>query len=77
MDIKTTALGSGIQGIQRGLNNAREQAHEIATTQQGSATDIAESLVGLKQSLVQVQASAEVVETVDTLLDFLLQGTGR
>jgi hypothetical protein len=72
MDIKPTALGSGIQGIQRGLNSARESAHTIATAQQGSVTDIAGPLIGLKQSLVQVQASVEVVKTVDETLNSLL-----
>lgn len=72
MDIKPTALGAGIQGIQRGLDTARESAHEIATAQQGSVTGIAESLIGLKQGLVQVQASVEVVKTVDETLNSLL-----
>lgn len=72
MDIKPSALGSAIQGIQRGLNTARESAHEIATAQQGSVTDIAESLIGLKLGLVQVQASSEVVKTVDQTINSLL-----
>lgn len=74
MDIKPTALGAGIQGIQRGLDSARENAHAVATAQQGSVTELADPLIGLKQALVQVQASAEVVETADELLSFLLQG---
>lgn len=72
MDIKPTALGAGIQGIQRGLNSAREHASTIASSPQGSVTDIAEALIGLKQSVVQVQASAEVVKTVDETINSLL-----
>lgn len=74
MDIRPTALGSALQGIQRGLNGARENAHNIATaTSPGSLTDITESLIGLKQNVVQVQASAEVVKTVDSIINSLLE----
>jgi hypothetical protein len=38
-------------------------------------TDIAEPLIGLKQSLLQVQASVEVVKTVDEALAGLLEDT--
>lgn len=73
MDIKPTALASGIQGIQRGLTGARENAHSIATAQQGSVAGLTEPLIGLKQNLVQIQASVEVVKTVDETLASLLE----
>ena len=74
MDIRPTALGSALQGIQRGISGARENAHNIATsTSSGSLSDITESLVGLKQNVVQVQASAEVVKTVDSMINSLLE----
>ncbi|MDH5517211.1 MAG: hypothetical protein OEY36_05230 [Gammaproteobacteria bacterium] len=68
---------SAVMGIQQGLNNLRRNASEIAGADQlnqaGKETDLAGSLVGLKQSEVQVQANAKVVsavsETVGTLLD--------
>ena len=70
MQIKPTqpgALASGIEGIQRGINKARENAHTIATSQGGSVNELTEPLIDLKLNLVQVQASAEVVKTVDEL----------
>ena len=73
MDIRPSALGSALQGIQRGLNGARENAHNIATaTSSGSLNSITESVIGLKQNVVQVQASAKVVSTVDEILNSLL-----
>ena len=70
-------LATGVQGIQRGLSSAREHAQEVAsfgtTNQDPSASGLAEPLIGLRQDLAQVQASAEVVSTVDELLNSLLR----
>jgi len=70
-------LSTGVQGIQRGLNSAREHAQEVAsfgtTNQNPSITGLAEPLIGLRQDLSQVQASAKVVSTVDDLLTSLLR----
>ncbi|MCK5336079.1 MAG: hypothetical protein KAQ67_07950 [Gammaproteobacteria bacterium] len=67
---------SAVMGIQQGLNNLRRNAAEIASADQlnqaGSETDLAGSLVGLKQSEVQVQANAKVVSAVDEVLGTLL-----
>jgi hypothetical protein len=67
---------SAVMGIQQGLNNLRRNATEIASTDQlnkaGKETDLAGSLVGLKQSELQVQASAKVVSAVDEVLGTLL-----
>ena len=70
-------LATGVQGIQRGLSSAREHAQEVAsfgtTNQEASVSGLAEPLIGLRQDLSQVQASAKVVSTVDELLNSLLE----
>lgn len=67
---------SAVMGIQQGLNNLRRGATEIASADQlnqaGSETDLVGSLVGLKQSEVQVQANAKVVSAVSDVLGTLL-----
>jgi len=67
---------SAVMGIQQGLNNLRRNASEIASTDQlsqaGSETDLVGSLVGLKESQVQVQANAKVVSAVSDVLGTLL-----
>lgn len=72
-------LGTGISGIQRGLQGARENAQTIASADalegKVTASGLAEPLVGLKVNLQQVQASARVVETVDDILASLLRST--
>lgn len=70
MQIKPThpsALASGIEGIRRGLNKARENAHTIATSQGGSLSELTGPLIDLKLNLIQVKASAQVVKTVDEI----------
>ena len=57
-------LATGIQGIQRGLSSARENAQQVASlgttsTSEPTLTGLAEPLIGLRQDLAQVQASAE------------------
>jgi len=70
-------LATGVQGIQRGLSSARENAQEVAsfgtTNQNSSLSGLAEPLIGLRQDLAQVRASSEVVATVDELLSSLLR----
>lgn len=67
---------SAVMGIQQGLNNLRRNASEIAgadqLSQAGSDTDLVGSLVGLKESQVQVQANAKVVSAVSDVLGTLL-----
>ena len=67
---------SAVMGIQQGLNNLRRNASEIASADQlsqaGKDTDLTGSLIGLKESEVQVQANAKVVSAVDEVLGTLL-----
>lgn len=67
---------SAVMGVQQGLNNMRRYATEIASADQlnhaGKETDLAGSIIGLKASEVQVQASAKVVSAADEVLGTLL-----
>ena len=75
-------LNSGMQGIQRGLDGLERAASTIASTaaetretsqpaEPGDRTNT-EALVDLKLYKRQVQASAQVVETADAAVGFLL-----
>ena len=77
-------LSVGSQGIQNGLNTARQAAEDIATatttpvaetSDQSLTTDITEAAVELKLGEQQVQASAAVVRTADDVLGALLDVT--
>lgn len=65
-----------LQGINRGLEGMRKNASEIASADQlnktGQETDLVESLVGLQQNQIQVQASAKVVSAVDEVLGTII-----
>lgn len=71
-----SVLATGVQGIQRGLSSASDNAQKVAsfgtTNQDPSLSGLAEPLIALRQDLAQVQASAAVVSTVDDLLSSLL-----
>ena len=68
-----SALNSGLQGIQRGLQRAQQSAAEIAsaTKGDGTATDLTRPMVDLLAQRTQVQASAKVVETAADLIGTL------
>jgi len=60
-------LSAGVQGVQRGISAAQENAQTIASGS-SSPAELAEPLLSLKLNLVQVQASGKVVEVVDEIL---------
>lgn len=72
-----SALSAGVAGIQQGFDNATVAAQQVvgATTSRPTepVQDLAKPMVDLKQSELQVQASAAVIdtatETLGTLLD--------
>jgi len=74
-------LGSGIAGIQKGVQGVRENAQTIASADvlsgDAGAADLAAPLVDLKVNLHQVQASAQVIETVDEILISLIRATNN
>ena len=77
-----STLSAGLEGIHKGMNGIRKNAHDIAnaSSQNHAATDtasttndIAEPLVYMKLNKLQAQASAKVVQTsadmIGTLID--------
>ena len=69
---------SALQGIQKGLDGVRQNAADIASQEQLSnagketVTDLASSIVGLKENTIQVQASAKVVSALDEVVGTLI-----
>lgn len=73
--MKTDAiLSQAVLGIQRGMHGAQQHAAQIASVSQFGdehTTNLVESLAGLRQDQVQVQASAAVVKTYDAMIGTL------
>jgi hypothetical protein len=76
-----SVIAAGFQGVQNGLNSARQAAQDIAkatttpvssTADQDLTMDITQAAVELKISELQVQASAEVIKTGDEVIGSLL-----
>ena len=72
-----SVLQTGISGIQRGIRGAADAADKIAKTgvdsnkKEDATNDIATAAVDLKQSELQVKASAKVVKAGDDMLGSL------
>ena len=71
------AIHTGIQGIQRGMDDLRQNAQKIASASvhqdQGPAVgQITDALVNLKLNELQVDASAEVVQAASDMIGTLL-----
>lgn len=73
-----SALQTGLQGVQQGIEGAERSAREIvrAGTVDGPAgsnsNDVTESVVDLKLYERSVEASAQVVKTADEVLGTLI-----
>jgi flagellar basal body rod protein FlgG len=69
-----SVLSVGVTGIQNGVRKAQQAANEIAgaNVADRSQDDLTESMVDLKMSEIQVEASAAVVKTADDMLGTLL-----
>lgn len=67
---------SGMQGIERGMQNMRRSAHEIVragtVARDKTVTDVAGDLVALKMNRTAVQAAVSVVKAADEVLGSLL-----
>ncbi len=66
-------LATGVQGVQTGVANANEAADRIArlgTTE--SDGDFITPMVDLKQSELQVKASAAVIKSADEMIGTLI-----
>lgn len=77
-----SALNSGLQGIHKGLNGLKKNAHDIANANKREASssaqqsagpeDVTQPLVEMKLNKLQVQASAKVVQTGSDMLGTLI-----
>lgn len=65
----------GLMGVQKGLQDARQSAAQIASAEQLSSTNpvsMVDPLIALKQSEMQVAVSAKVIKTADEMVGTLL-----
>lgn len=65
-----SALTQASLGIQRGISSAHGHAMEIAGagSKEGNQSSLIESMVGLKQDRLQVQASSKVLKALDDMI---------
>jgi hypothetical protein len=74
--MKIASLNNAAIAIERGFNDSRRAAHEIATANNvgdDRPHDITGPLVALGQAKHQVEAAAKVVQAVDDMLGALLE----
>ncbi len=67
-------FSQAVLGIQRGITSASQHAADIASAGQMSSdspTNLVESMVGLRQDELQVQASAQVLKAYDAMIGSL------
>ena len=65
----------GLLGVQKGVQGARAAATDIASAEQTTAsspTDVAASLIALKQSELQVAASAKTISSANEMIGSLI-----
>jgi hypothetical protein len=65
----------GLLGIQKGMQGARAAATEIASSEQAGAaspTDVAAAMIALKQSELQVAASAKTISSANQMIGSLI-----
>lgn len=69
-----SVFSQAVLGIQRGVSSANQRAAEIASAGQlngDNPINLMESMVGLRQDEIQVQASAKVLKAFDAMLGSL------
>ncbi len=69
-----SVFSQAVLGIQRGVSSASQHAAEIASAGQmnsASPTNLVESMVGLRQDELQVQASTQVLKAYDAMIGSL------
>ncbi len=77
-----SAMHLGLQGIQKGMDGLRRNAHEIASANTlnnpqsanaaPSVNDVTDALIGLQQNRLQAEASTKVVKTSLDMIGNLL-----
>jgi hypothetical protein len=71
----TSGLQSALVGIRAGMQSLQGHAENIAGisfVEPGGTPSLVESLIGLKESRIQVAASMPVVKTLDEVIGTLL-----
>lgn len=68
----SSALSTGLQGLQAGIGRTNQAAGEIARAGTTGEGDLATSIVDLKIGEQQVKASAAVLRTADEMLGTLI-----
>ncbi|MFC1747573.1 hypothetical protein ACFL2V_02070 [Pseudomonadota bacterium] len=78
MSNSISAMTLGIQGIQKGMKDLRQNAHEIANANQNNkiatrnTTDVTEPLIEMKLNKLQIETSAKVIQTSSDMIGTLL-----
>lgn len=68
MEPVSSALSSGLQGMQRGFDSMRQSADQIAKADKpDQAGDFAKPLVNLVADRAQIEASVKVVQAADAM----------
>ena len=71
-----TMMNSSISGIQRGMYEMQQSAHNIAqfgtVNRNADTTQLTEDLVNIKVQKNQVEASTKIIATADEMLGTLL-----
>ena len=73
--VNSVSLNNAASGIYKGLDSLQSNAGQIASKaslEGNNEQSLATSLVGLKTSVLQVAASAQVVKAIDETLGTLL-----
>ena len=73
--VDSIGINHAVSGIQKGLEDMQANASKIAgatTMESDNPQSLATSLVGLKTSALQVEASVQVVKAIDDVLGTLL-----
>lgn len=77
-----SAMNLGLQGVQKGMEGLRRNAHEIASANKFNnlqdaetapgVNDVTGALIGLQQNRLQTEASVQVIKTTVSMIGSLL-----
>ncbi|PCI06651.1 MAG: hypothetical protein COB77_06405 [Gammaproteobacteria bacterium] len=73
--VVSSGFNSALSGVHKGFESLQENARQIANASAGglNAKDaLLESVVGLKSSVLQINASMQMVKTLDDVLGTLI-----
>lgn len=75
MTINLPAVQSAVLGIQRGMEDLKKNASDLASAKQFDSenpVDQTKALVGLDEDRLQVEASAKALKTIDSTVGSIL-----